>query len=84
MKLINKNIKDLFKILPKKAKYYFCQANVIRSYNYKKFAKLAVSLNLSYNLIKDPKKALKKAKDNATKDDLIIIFGSIFIIGEVL
>lgn len=80
----DKNVKNLLTILPKKAKYYFCQANVIRSYSYKKFAELAASLKLSYNLIKDPKKALKQAKDNATKDDLIIIFGSIFIIGEVL
>jgi len=35
-------------------------------------------------IIKDTKKALKYAKNKAKKDDLILVTGSIYVVGEVV
>ena len=80
----DKKVKDNLKFFPKKGKYYFCQANVIRSKNYLTFKNIGDDLNINYTLIKSPLQALKKAQEQAKKDDLIIVTGSIFLVGEVL
>ena len=45
---------------------------------------LAKQIKKYYIIIENPKKALKYARDIAKKDDLILITGSIYVVGEVI
>ena len=80
----DKKVKENLKFFPKTGKYYFCQANVMRSKDYLTFKDIGDNLNINYTLIKSPLQAFKKAQEQANKDDLIIVTGSIFLVGEVL
>ena len=45
---------------------------------------LAESINKNYIIIEDTKKAMKYAKKIAKKDDLILVTGSFYVVGEVI
>jgi len=80
----DKDINSILKILPNKAIYYFCQANIDRALNSEKLRKKAKKFNLygkSYNNVQT---AYKEAIDNAEEDDLILISGSTFVVAEIL
>ena len=48
-----------------------------------RLAPLAIKSNIKGETIADPNTALKKAKSNSTKDDLILVTGSTFVIAEL-
>ena len=80
----DKRHKEIFKILPKNATYYFSQARSERSMQKEKLYELGNNYNLNGNVYSSVNKALIEAKKRANKDDLIFIGGSIFVISEVL
>ena len=80
----DKRHKEIFKILPKNATYYFSQARSERSIQKEKLYELGNNYNLNGNVYSSVNKALIEAKKRANKDDLIFIGGSIFVISEVL
>ena len=80
----DKRHKEIFKILPKNATYYFSQARTERSMQKEKLYELGNNYNLNGNIYSSVNEALIEAKKRANKDDLIFIGGSIFVISEVL
>ena len=80
----DKRHKEIFKILPKNATYYFSQARNERSMQKEKLYELGNNYNLNGNVYSSVNEALIEAKKRANKDDLIFIGGSIFVISEVL
>lgn len=80
----DKSISKLLKLLPKNAKYYFCQAKISRSLDVHLLALQASEFELIgevYNSVSD---AYNAAKKTAKKDDLIYLGGSNFVVAEAL
>ena len=78
--------KDLDRILPlfpKLADYYFTQANIPRALDANILKQQAESFELHGEVYSDVNSAVKTALTNASKDDLILICGSVFLVGEV-
>jgi dihydrofolate synthase/folylpolyglutamate synthase len=78
--------KDIEKVLiqfPKNAKYYFTKAQIPRALPEDELQKKANSHHLTGNTFPDVNTALRSALDNASEKDLIIVCGSVFVVGEV-
>ena len=80
----DKNLSNILKLLPKKAKYYFCEAQIPRALEVSLLEGEAITFGLNGNSFSSVAKALAQAKKNANEDDLIFIGGSAFIVAEVL
>lgn len=70
--------------LPTEASYYFVKADIPRALDEQELQLQAKSFGLSGSCFSKPKQALRAARKNAGKDDLIVISGSIFVVGEFL
>jgi dihydrofolate synthase / folylpolyglutamate synthase len=79
----DKDVQEVLDILPKEALYYFCEAKIPRAMDAHQLELLARSRGLSGEVIKDVNAALLVAKRNASKDDMIFIGGSTFVVAEV-
>jgi len=80
----DKSLDTILKLLPKEAKYYFCQAKIPRAMNAEKLFEKAQQHFLEgqwFNTVED---ALKEAKLSAKNQDMIFIGGSTFVVAEVL
>lgn len=78
--------KDLGKILsplPKKAKYYFCQADIPRALAAEKLRISAASFGLSGQAFQNVNLALVAAQKIAQPQDLIFVGGSTFVVAEI-
>lgn len=80
----DKAVADIFKILPKKADYYFCQAKNNRAMPLKELKSLAEIHALHFTCFEEVKSALDAAKNAADKTDIIFIGGSTFVVAEIL
>ena len=79
--------KDLDKLLsyfPQNAKYYYCKANVPRGMNTSILKSKADKFKLRGKTYLSVRRALSAAKKSASKEDMIFIGGSTFIVAEVL
>ncbi len=78
--------KDLsvLKQFPKKAKYYFCQANIPRALHRVELKKTASSYGLQGNDYSSVRRAFSFAKRAAGRKDMVLVLGSIFVVAEVL
>ncbi len=80
----DKVLETLLPLLPKQATYYFTQAQIPRALEATSLAEIA----LHYGLIGKPyaqvNDALKQALAVAHKNDLILVCGSVFLVGEVV
>ncbi len=79
----DKDIQSVLKLLPKTARYYFTQAGIPRALDAEKLLLQAGTVGLKGHAYKNVNEALKDAKNRAKPTDLIIICGSVFIVGEV-
>lgn len=79
----DKSLESILKILPKKANYYFCQANVPRALDATLLHNSAESFGLEGLVIKDVNDAIAAANENANENDLIFIGGSTFVVAEI-
>lgn len=80
----DKDIDSVLGILPKDAEYYFTQASVQRALSAESLAIKAGKFGLKGVVITDVKEAYRKAQQNATKDDLIFVGGSTFVVADLL
>ncbi|MBR9774394.1 MAG: bifunctional folylpolyglutamate synthase/dihydrofolate synthase [Cytophagales bacterium] len=69
--------------LPKDAYYFFCQADQPRSMPANALKNLAAELGLQGEVIENVNEALQAAEKKATKEDLIFIGGSTFVVAEI-
>tara|TARA_R110002049_G_scaffold6548_25_gene41222 strand:- start:2614 stop:3840 length:1227 start_codon:yes stop_codon:yes gene_type:complete len=79
--------KDLDKILPlfpENAIYYFCKPDVPRGLEVNSLSEYAARYNLNGKAYGSVNEAYKKALVTATKDDLVFIGGSTFVVAEVV
>ena len=80
----DKDIRTVLAMLPKDAIYYFTQASVKRALPVEEFAKIAREAGLKGEEYPNVETAIKKAQENARKDDLIFVGGSTFIVADML
>jgi len=79
----DKEIDTVLSLLPHSARYYFTQAQIPRALPAAVLASKAKSQNLFGDVFPDVNSAIKIAKARAHKDDLILVCGSVFLVGEV-
>ncbi len=78
-----KDAEAVLALMPKEARYYFCEAKIPRAEQAEILATRAANLGLDGIVIKDVNEALALAKNQAQADDVIFIGGSTFVVAEV-
>jgi len=81
------NDKDVEKALgffPKDARYYFAKANIPRGLDAGILREQAAGFGLKGRAYTSVRNALKAARRIASPNDLIVVIGSIFVVGEVV
>lgn len=79
----DKDVGSVLKLLPKNATYYFTKANIPRAITTEELKLIASQNGLKGKTYDNVNIALHDAKTFAHKDDLILICGSVFLVGEV-
>jgi dihydrofolate synthase / folylpolyglutamate synthase len=79
----DKEIDKVLMMLPKKASYYFTKAQIPRALPENELKTKADAAGLQGEAYPDVNSALKDALAKAKKEDLILICGSVFLVGEV-
>ena len=73
----------IFSLLPKTARYYFTKAQIPRAISEDELAVHATNAGLEGASFSEVNTALQTAIQQAHKDDLVIVCGSVFLVGEV-
>ncbi|WP_407520671.1 bifunctional folylpolyglutamate synthase/dihydrofolate synthase [Lacibacter sp. MH-610] len=79
----DKEIEKVLALLPKDAVYYFTKAQISRALDDVILQEKANAFNLKGETYLNVNDALAKAKQCASADDLILVCGSVFLVGEV-
>ena len=79
----DKDIDRVLSLLPKTANYYFTKAQIPRALPENELMEKAGKLKLKGDSFPDVNEALEFALQHTHPDDLIIICGSVFLVGEV-
>lgn len=80
----DKALDEIFDCLPKSGQYYFCAANNPRAMAAGSLFELGRKKGLNGQVFDTVSAALQAAKSKATKDDVIYVGGSTFVVAEVL
>jgi dihydrofolate synthase/folylpolyglutamate synthase len=80
----DKSLDEILTLLPQDAKYYFCRPNIARGLDEIELQEKADNKGLKGKAYSGVKEALETANKNATKDDLIFVGGSAFVVAEVI
>jgi len=80
----DKEIDKVLALLPAKAEYYFTRAQIPRALPENVLHQKATASGLKGEAYTDVNNALKAAMSKASKEDLILVCGSVFVVGEVL
>ncbi len=80
----DKNVTVILKLFPQDAFYYFAKPAIPRGMDTEKLAKLGEKQHLNYKVFSSVSKALLAATKKATKNDVIFIGGSTFVVAEVV
>ncbi len=79
----DKDITGVLSLLPKTAKYYFTKAAIPRAMTEDKLLSLANEVKITGKTFPEVNSAIQDALLHATKDDVILVCGSVFLVGEV-
>ncbi len=79
----DKDITAVLKLLPQFATYYFTQSHIPRALPATLLQAFAYKQNLFGEAYKNVNEAIIAANEKASKHDLILVFGSIFLIAKV-
>jgi dihydrofolate synthase/folylpolyglutamate synthase len=79
----DKEIDKVLALLPKHASYYFTQARIPRALDAQSLKLNAERIGLNGHVFEEVNTALKAALTHAHKEDLILVCGSVFLVGEV-
>lgn len=79
----DKDVDKVLALLPKSAQYYFTQAQIPRALPVEELSAKAKGLGLTGENYPEVNSALKHALTVAHKDDLVLVVGSVFLVGEV-
>ncbi|MFT4153058.1 bifunctional folylpolyglutamate synthase/dihydrofolate synthase [Parafilimonas sp.] len=79
----DKDVESMLSLLPVSAAYYFTKAQLPRALNEKALADLAALYGLKGKDFPDVHAAVAAALTYADKEDLVLVCGSVFLVGEV-
>jgi dihydrofolate synthase/folylpolyglutamate synthase len=79
----DKDVKQILRLLPTNATYYFCQSRIPRALDADVLQQEAAALGLQGEVIRDVNEAKRAALAKARADDLIFIGGSTYIVAEI-
>lgn len=79
----DKEVDKVLTYLPQTATYYFTRSAIPRALPEEELAEKGRSSGLSGNYYPDVNTALRAAMSHADKDDVIVVCGSVFVVGEV-
>ena len=80
----DKEVSKVLSMLPKEATYYFTNAHIPRALSANELQIKSVEYDLKGNCFDDVNAAIISAKQHANQNDMILVCGSIFLIGEVV
>lgn len=79
----DKDVETILTMLPASAQYLFTQASIPRAMNMLDLKNLAESHGLKGSIAANVNEAIDTFKQKASDEDLILICGSVFIVGEI-
>ena len=79
----DKEVEKVLSLLPHAAHYYFTQAQIPRALPADILRTKGQTLNLNGDAFPDVNVAINAAKAKAHRDDLLLVCGSVFLVGEV-
>lgn len=79
----DKEVEKVLALLPAQAKYYFTKAQIPRALPEDQLAAKATAIGLTGDYYPDVNTAVQTAMLHAKKQDLILVCGSVFVVGEV-
>ena len=80
----DKDVEEIMEVFPSNASYYLTEFSSERSMKVERLEKNAKNNNLKYSSYSNSKLALDTAKQCSTKQDLIIVFGSFYILEKII
>lgn len=80
----DKSPEMVLSLLPKNARYYFCNANLPRALDASVLKSHAEAFGLNGNVYSSVAEAFEDAKSKAGKNDVIFIGGSTFVVAEII
>jgi len=80
----DKDIKHIIPLLPKKALYYICQAQIERALPSEELAAMFSAAGLTCRIHHSVKEAFNAAQADAAPDDVVFVGGSCFVVGDLL
>ena len=79
----DKDVDHVLALLPKTATYYFTQAQIPRALEVESLKHKADNMGLMGKSFANVNIAIANAKQHAAENDLILVCGSVFVVGEV-
>jgi dihydrofolate synthase/folylpolyglutamate synthase len=79
----DKEVAKVLSLLPKDANYYFTAAHIPRALPSLELLMKAAEFGLQGFHFEDVNEAIQAAKNHAGQNDLIVVCGSVFVVGEV-
>ena len=80
----DKALDEILKLLPRNATYYFCKANIPRGLDADLLRVESNKFDVSGKAYRSVQNAYHAALDDSDEDDLIVVGGSSFVVGEVI
>lgn len=79
----DKDISGVLKLLPQSATYIFCKAKIPRAMPANELARMASSFGLNGSVVAGVNQAISEARSSASKNDLVFVGGSTFVVAEI-
>ncbi len=80
----DKEIEKILKLLPRKATYYFCKADIPRGKDQEELRQMCNKVGLAGRSYPSVHEAYKAARNEAGTKDLIFVGGSTFVVAEII
>ena len=82
--MADKDVSTMLRMLPKNARYYFTQAQTVRSMKCEELQQNAAAMGLQGSVYSRVEDALEAARRSALPKDLIYVGGSMYVLAELL
>jgi dihydrofolate synthase / folylpolyglutamate synthase len=79
----DKDVEKILEQLPKSAIYYFTNAHIERAFPATELLEIAAKHHIEGRNYDDVNVAIEAALDNSDQEDMIVVCGSVFLVGEV-
>jgi dihydrofolate synthase/folylpolyglutamate synthase len=79
----DKDVNQVLSLLPKYAQYYFTEAQIPRALPSQQLYETAHEYALNGEAFSEVNAAVRAAMKNASNEDLVLVCGSVFVVGEV-